>query len=254
MNMTMRPVRRRLRQLGPGVLASLALLALAVAASAQQVTENPTEHTQGVTFSLGKVFTILFLTLGPAKLLGPFMSMTRGRDYAFRRRLAFKATVIAVIAVLFASTGGAATLHKWGVSVGALLLTAGIILFLVALKPVLEQFAPHEARIAPAPAADAPPPSPMVLAFPAIVTPYGIAVLIVLVTLPASETSVAEVLAVAIFILLLDLLAMLYADRILKTPFVAIALGIVNAVLGVLQIALGISAILLALRLLGLKT
>ena len=62
-----------------------------------------------------------------------------------------------------------------------------------------------------------------------------------------------NILGVASFVLLLDLLAMLFADRILKTPFVAVALGIVGAVMGVLQAALGIEAIVLALRLLGYR-
>jgi MarC family integral membrane protein len=150
--------------------------------------------------------------------------------------------------------------HGWrddrtrlGVSAEALLLTGGIILFLVALRLVLQQYAPPEAPsegqesttapVAPSSLAFAP------LAFPTIVTPYGIAVLVVLVS--ASNAMVTEILALTAVVLVLDLLAMLFADRILKTAFVASSLNIAGAVMGVLQVALGVEVIVFALRLLG---
>jgi multiple antibiotic resistance protein len=236
------------------VLVGLPLLALATTVSAQEVTESATGQAQSVTFSFGEIFTFLFLTLGPLKLLGPFASMTRGHDAAFKRRLAVRGTLIAVIAILFACTSGVSTLRKWRVSVGSLSLTAGIVLFLVSLKPVLEQFANLELRSQAIPASDAPVPSPMMLAFPTIVTPYGIALLIVLATLRAEDTSVIQIVGIVAVVLLLDLIAMLYADRILSTPFVALALGIMGAVMGVLQVALSVSVMILALRLLGFKS
>ena len=186
----------------------------------------------------------MFLTLGPLKILGPFASMTRGRDAAFKRQLAVRGIVIATIALLAAATIGASILQKWGISIGALHLTAGIVLFLVALRPVLEQYEAHEPQTHAEGSADAPAkPSALAfspLAFPTIVTPYGIAVLIIGVTL--DPTRMIPILGVLAFVLLLNLLAMLFADRILKAPFVAPALGIVGAVLGVLQIALGVQA------------
>lgn len=57
-------------------------------------------------------------------------------------------------------------------------------------------------------------------------------------------------MGVTALILMLDLLAMLFAERILKTPVVASALAIVGSVMGVLQVALGIQIVVLALRLL----
>jgi len=65
---------------------------------------------------------------------------------------------------------------------------------------------------------------------------------------------VIQIVGIVALVLLLDLIAMLYADRILSTPFVALALGITGAVMGVLQIALSISVMVLALRLLGFKS
>lgn len=237
----------------PQVVAGLAFSVFALAASAQQVAESAPPQPPNINFTLAKVFVFLFLTLGPLKILGPFALMTRNCDPTVRRKLAFRATGISIVAIVFAAVTGAAILKKWGISVGSLLLTAGLILFLVALKPVLEQFA-QQSRVAATPAPDTPLPTPMRLAFPTIVTPYGIAILIVLVSLRDNLAMDAKVLAVAVFVLLLDLIAMLFAQRILTTPLVPLALGIVEPVMGVLQVALGVSAVVRALSMLGLKT
>jgi multiple antibiotic resistance protein len=223
----------------------------ATVVSAQQGTPETATQAQIAPFSLGKVFTFLFMTLGPFKIIGPFATMTHGRDGAFRRQLAFKGIVIAALAMLAAATIGANTLQSWGISVGALQLAAGIVLFLIAPKPVLEQYEPKkpgtatESDNAPAPSASALALSP--LAFPTIVTPYGIAVLILVVTLRRDH--LLEIVGVTAVVLVLNLLAMLSADRILKTPLVGSALGIVGAVMGLLQVALGVQVIVSALHL-----
>ena len=206
-------------------------------------------------FSFGKVFTFLFLTLGPLKIIGPFAEMTRGRDAAFRRELAYRGAAVAAVGLLVAVTIGTRILDKWGISVGALLLTAGIVLFLVALRPVLEQYAGHDARAEAAQtAATSEHPSKALaitpLAFPTIVTPYGVAVLILLMALGANRA--IGILAVTAAVLGVDLLAMLGADRILRTPFVRTLLLIIGMVLGILQVALGIQTAAAGVRLLGL--
>ena len=183
--------------------------------------------------------------------------MTAGHDRRFKRRLALDAIVIASVGALAAVTLGVRILQKWGVSVGALLLTAGIILFLVALKVVLHQYDPHDqaAKDTPPPATAAAPPPGLAfspLAFPTIITPYGVALLIVLVVLRAGQPAlVAQVFGIVAIVLGLDYLAMLSADRILSTPKVRPVLGIVGTVLSVLQVALGVQAMIDALHRLG---
>ena len=54
----------------------------------------------------------------------------------------------------------------------------------------------------------------------------------------------------AAFVLVLDLLAMLSADLIAKTPFITSGLDIVGCVMGILQVALGVQAVVEGLRLL----
>jgi multiple antibiotic resistance protein len=171
--------------------------------------------------------------------------------------LALQGTLIAAIGALAAGTIGAHTLRRWGVSIGALELTTGLILFLVALQPVLQQYAPTGSATEPSESAQELKPASALafspLAFPTIVTPYGIAVLVMLVTVRAGDPDIVrQIWAVTGLVLVLDLLGMLGADRILRTPFVAPVLGIIGAVMGVLQVALGVQAIAIGLHLLGI--
>jgi multiple antibiotic resistance protein len=239
------------------VAAAAAGAALLLAASAAYGAPITVGKSSGATigFNLWQIFMGLFATLGPTNVLEPFARMTRGRDAAFRRRLAIHGAGIAAVALVFAAAFGAKVLNNWGVSSEALLLTAGIILFLVALHLVWHEYALREAPFeqkepAPAPANLPPSIAFMPLAFPIIVTPYGIAVLVMLEMERASDVTMAQFLGVAAVVLGLDLLAMLFAERIVKTAVVAAALAIVGAVVGVLQISLGVQAMADGLRLL----
>jgi multiple antibiotic resistance protein len=199
------------------------------------------------------VFTFLVLTFGPFNVLAPFVSMTSERDAAFRRRLALEGTLIAAFAMLVAVTVGTRALKVWGVSSGALYVASGIILFLVALRPVLAQYAPREPRVSAA--AESPSASvsalAFALAFPTIVTPYGIAVLVLLMTLaPEQSPGWRLILGVAGAVLVIDLITMLNAQRILKAAYVPAVLGVVGTVMAVLQIALAVQAVVVGLRLL----
>jgi multiple antibiotic resistance protein len=138
------------------------------------------------------------------------------------------------------------------------LLTTGIVLFLVAMQVVMQQYATHEqAESAAHPSAIATPPSPAALAFsplafPTIITPYGAALLILLASMRSGQTAaLLGIAGIAALVLALDVVAMLTADRILTTPAVRPTLGILGSVLSVLQVALGVQAIVDALRLLG---
>lgn len=200
---------------------------------------------------LDQIFLFLFGALGPLNVIAPFAAMTRGQDDSLKRRLALRGTGIAALALLAAATLGSRILRNWQVSTEALLLTGGVILFLVALRRVLRQYTPLAAAEAPAPPAVVSSLAFSPLAFPTIVTPFGIAVLVVALRLRPGVAAAAEVLALAGVLLVLDLLAMVYADRILETPFVSAALQILGSFMIVLQVALGIEMMLYALRLLG---
>jgi hypothetical protein len=86
-----------------------------------------------------RIFTMLFLMLGPIKILMPFVNMTRGTDAAFRRSLATRSALFSAAALAVAALLGRGMLDNFNISLSVLALTGGLILFLVALQTVLQQ-------------------------------------------------------------------------------------------------------------------
>jgi multiple antibiotic resistance protein len=197
---------------------------------------------------LGTVFVLLFVTLGPIKIVGPFAQLTRDTDEAQMKRIAVRAFVIAVIAVIVGGFVGEVLIKNWKISIPALTLAGGIIFLLVGLNLVLEQYQP--ARGAPPPLPEAPMAAALRLAFPTVVTPYGIAAVIALLVNSPDAARTASILAILIGVMVLNLLLMLYVRRIMGGVTV-IALQIFGAVLGVLQVALAVQLILRGLHELG---
>ena len=197
---------------------------------------------------LGVVFVLLFITLGPIKILGPFVQLTRDVDEAKMKQIAVRAFVLAVIAVVVGGFAGRILVQNWQISVAALTLAGGIIFFVVGLRLVLEQYQP--AHAAPVPLPDAPMAAALRIAFPTLVTPYGIAALIALLVNSPDAARTASILAILIGVMVVNLLAMLYA-RWIVGGVIVLALVIVGAVLGVLQVALAVQMILRGLRDLG---
>lgn len=188
----------------------------------------------------GMIVALLFLMLGPIRLLGSFAAATKDCDRTFRLRLATRAFLYAVAAVTIAAALGKNMLDNFAIPVQVLQIAAGMILFLVALHAVMQQYS-----AARAPERSEPPTMAMAftpLAFPTIVTPYGVAAVTILVTL-APTTEVALMVAGAVYaILLLDWLAMLSAHVIVRR--LGPLLLLLGVVLGVNQVALGLQLML----------
>ncbi len=188
--------------------------------------------------------------LGPIKILAPFVNLTRGADATYRTRLATRAIAFSVAALAIGAILGQHFLDNFGVPVSVLTLTGGLVLFLVALQTVLQQFD------GPPP----PPPEPVAqnlrlainpLAFPTIVTPYGMAAIIIFMALSGDNLQAKlTVAAVAAVVLALDWIAMMFAHIILR--YVGTVLQIFAVVLGITQVALGLQIILLGLSKIGL--
>lgn len=196
---------------------------------------------------ISAIFTIFFLTLGPLKIVPTFASLTAHADDKLRSQMAWRSTLIATATVVLTALLGVGLLEKYGIPVTALTMAAGIVLFMVALKIVLTQYG-----------SAAPPPSPpenpslnlvvTPLTFPTILTPYGIAVVMIIMSIEKQLAgNISIVLGLLLLIMLLNLLAMLFADGILKVLKPSI-LKVLGLVLGIIQLALGISWILAAIR------
>jgi multiple antibiotic resistance protein len=201
--------------------------------------------------SWGDIFILFFLTLGPLKAILPFARSTRGTDLDFQRTVAWRsiaiATVIAVVVALLAPL----VLTNWHVSPPAVSITAGIILFVQALRMVMQ--AP------PAPGSATPqtspsPPSPAIavfpLAIPAILTAPGIAAIAVIISLNKHDlANMAIVIGLLLGVMVLNLLTLWNNETILKHGLAGI-LPVVGWVLAVLQAALAVQIIIHAWRVL----
>jgi len=209
----------------------------------------PTDALAAVVIDPQRVFVILFLMLGPVKLLVPFVEMSRQSDPAFRRVLANRAIMFSAAALLLAGAIGDKMVANFGIPLPVLALAGGLILFLVALNTILEQFA--------APSLLKPEGAPRDLhaltarlAFPTIVTPSGVAAIIVFCALVKNDIGMLSAIGgITLGILLLDWLAMLFAESILRWGRVALQLFAV--ILGVIQVSLGLQLMLRGLSLSG---
>jgi multiple antibiotic resistance protein len=90
----------------------------------------------------------------------------------------------------------------------------------------------------------------MRLLFPIVLIPYGIAASIVLLAARMDTPRTEVILALLVAVMVLDLLAMLFARRIL-VGWVIVVLQVLGGVLEVLQVAFGIQFVLKGLQFLG---
>jgi multiple antibiotic resistance protein len=197
---------------------------------------------------LGEVFTFLFLMLGPINVLGPFVKMTEGADDRFRRQLAIRATILSCLALATAAVVGEKTLRDYSVSLNVLALTGGLVLSVVAFQTILEQFRPVaiDRTVAEKLSLDS---AVLRLTFPTIVTPYGIAAVVIFIAIAQETPTEVAIFLLAVGVLLLDLVAMLIARPLLK--WLGVPLLILNAVLGIIQLAFGVQIILTSLAAIG---
>jgi multiple antibiotic resistance protein len=196
----------------------------------------------------GKIFTLFFVTLGPLKLLGPFARATASLTEAELRALALRAAALAALIAIAGGFVGRALLESWQIPVFVLRLTAGLILFVVAFQLVLQPY--EAAAVAPAPNPAGERPTATKLVIPMVLTPYGIAAVIVLLAMSKGVERTDLIVGMLLAVMLLNLLAMAFVRPILRAigPGPLQALG---AVLSVLQVALALQIMLTALRGLG---
>ncbi|TDW16596.1 small neutral amino acid transporter SnatA (MarC family) [Rhizobium azibense] len=242
----------RQQRAGRSVLLILALaMILPVCFPMQSFAQSPLgAGTPEVQFGARKMFFMLFLMLGPIKILVPFVAITSNCDRRFRRSMARRAILFSAAALAIAGLLGRTMLENLEISLPVLAMTGGIILFLVALRTVLQQSAslpdqpteldqPPDLRLALTP-----------LAFPTIVTPYGIAAVIVFATLAGGRKAEGlTVAAIVLLILALDWVAMIFAETILR--WIGTSLQVLAVVLGVTQAALGLQVILHSLSMIA---
>jgi multiple antibiotic resistance protein len=192
--------------------------------------------------SLGEVFVLLFVMLGPPfKVPAMFAARTRTLEAPAKRKLAFQAVGLAALVALVGGGLGVFVMGKWKIQSETILLAGGVIFLIVSLRSVLEEYT------VPTPTPSAAPPSAFEFAFPTVVTPYGLAAIIVLF---ANSHTVDRTVVIAVFIAIimgLDLLGMIFAGKVMGT-IGPLPLRLIGVVLGVMTVALALQMGIFALR------
>ncbi|MGD1939951.1 MAG: MarC family protein [Leptolyngbyaceae cyanobacterium] len=201
----------------------------------------------GNEFGPFNLFIIFFITLGPLKVIPPFVQLTRNASRQLRAQLAFRSTAISTIVILLVVIIGQRMLQIWQVQLPALMIAGGILLSLVSLRLLLAQYdAQQQAGLSP----EEPDLSLAItpLAFPTILPPFGIAIALTLMVI-ATKIGYRPVIIIGLLLLVmgLNLVCMLAARPIFK--FIRpVTLRILGFTLSVMQFALGIQFILLGLE------
>ena len=99
--------------------------------------------------TLAYVFTIFMLTLGPIKVIPAFAGLVRDAPREQVIALAVRGTIMATAIVLFIALGVTSLQATWGVSLDAIRITGGVLLFMAAASGQAMQ-APPAAANAPA--------------------------------------------------------------------------------------------------------
>lgn len=197
------------------------------------------EETMTLGQAAGKLFPLLFNMMGPIGLIAVFVRLTATMEQKIRNSMARRATGLAFISLFLAVFLGAFMLDAWSISNGSLIFAAGLIVTSTAILPIVSTGsggAPNAAE------SDKQTPEQLAvspLAFPSMVTPRAVGVLIIFVAFYPTIEGKLTVLTVAALMLLLNLLGMRYAhwfmEKVGMTPLL-----VLGAVFGVLQVALGI--------------
>ena len=182
------------------------------------------------------IFVILFVTLGPLKVIPVFYALTHNADTIWRRQAAFRAFLVSTIIVAFIAFFAIEMLAKWRVSINALVIAGGILLFLTAAEKILKfQLVDIPAKEDPAENAASSPsrPAPGWMAKP-VLEPLVI---------PAIVTPTA-VVAILFFL----------AARIIMRAVGVATLQVVGWILSVLQAGLAVQFVLAAAKSAGLTS
>lgn len=196
-----------------------------------------------------EILVLLFVTIGPIRAALIYLGLTKSADVQLKRSIAIRTVMIStVICVMFAILG-AVILSGLKVSVEALLIAGGAILFVFALQLVIgEEKQQPEGEEPPAPSIEI---ATFPLAVPLMASPHG---LVAIVAIEATLSGMTEglIFVVCIFaIMAFNLFFLLAADKIFARIPPAI-LKIFLRVVGLLLCALAVQLIIFGFDGLGL--
>jgi len=200
-------------------------------------------------YSLIEIFTMIFVTMGPIKVLVTFAEKSSSLESALRRRIAIKAVGVAtVIGLIFVFAGGI-LMEVFKFSATAMSLAGGLILLIYSIKSILAE-GKHGSKYTTDREAEEMAIYP--LAVPLMASPMGLVTLTVIsANAQVTNTEIVVLAAMLLVVMGINLVALLFVDKIMKylSPEV---LGVANRILALLLAALAMETIINGLRELGI--
>ncbi|UCD68384.1 MAG: MarC family protein [Betaproteobacteria bacterium] len=192
-------------------------------------------------FNAALIFAVLFLLVGPIRLIVPYAKLVAGFDATFKWKIALVAAGIAAAICIFVALVGEGLLEKYDIAFESVRVAGGLLLTVSALKnlvfpegspaPSLERRSVFETGLT--------------VATPVIVSPVGIAAILVF-SMAASDAVASRetVLYPLLGLMAANLIVMLLIDFIMKIPGLKSVLYLIAAVLSLVQVALGVDAMM----------
>ncbi|WP_202951300.1 MarC family protein [Xenococcus sp. PCC 7305] len=198
--------------------------------------------------SLSRLAIIFLMTIGPIKIIPVFVKLTQNASKKVKRKLAIRSFTLSTSVIFVIALSSQNILNKYNISLSSLIGAAGIVLFLVSIRMLLAQYETNVTNSIKTPD------NPLTtlispLTFPTILTPQGIALVMISMTIAKRlDNNVDKILGLIAIIMILNLLCMLYADKILSFIRPALLL-VLSSMLTIIQLALAISFIFSAINL-----
>ncbi|WP_343344472.1 MarC family protein [Sphingomicrobium sp. XHP0239] len=187
----------------------------------------------------GSAFVTLFVIIDPPGNAPIFAGLTRDATAAARRRMAFRAVIVAWCILIFFAFLGEALLSALGISLAAFRIAGGIMLFIIALDMVFEKRTERREKRADelegTPEAEDVSIFPM--AIPMIAGPGTIAAMLLFMANATGPDEVMVILGAMTLVILLTLGALLSAGPLMKLLGAKVE-AMITRLLGVILAAL----------------
>jgi multiple antibiotic resistance protein len=196
----------------------------------------------GYLLSAVQIFALFFLVLGPMRLMKLFLINTESLSEVKVRALAMHSIACAAVALTICGFAGKLFLQTWRIPIPIFAITAGVIFSLSAFGIILgikeKALEKGVSEI-----------TGSLVSTSMIITPFGIATLVILLSMSRDIYRTAEIFAALYAVLVIDFLTMYFVRKIGKKSGES-ALQIPSVVLGVMQAALAFNLIYVGFKIL----
>jgi multiple antibiotic resistance protein len=189
-------------------------------------------------------FTSYFVIIDPIGAALIFHSLTVGGSRSYARRMALRAVVISTGVILLFGFGGEALLAKLGISIAALRVSGGLLLFFTAFQMITRAKSPERSLVSEIDISVFP------MSIPLISGPGCLTLTILLFSRPTVPGETVALLAAVLVINLLTLFCLLAAPRVARIigptgdDILRRLLGVILAALSIQFVADGIRQII----------